>query len=220
VSSLDQRLKDNLALYTENAEKIRTMKQETEVSGVSIPVPGEVKRAALRDLYEHHRQVYEQLAAAKRQEVADNLTKARQQLFKYRTGMGVDHVEISLSQRDAEDRLAGITDPNELRTRLETAHELGDDVMARAILRRGVSLGEDFGGADIVRQYLSLYPGQQDAYTALEDAAMEATRLEQMGVGGTILNPEDAARTFSGMSGSSAGGLIPDSFTSEGDGSQ
>jgi hypothetical protein len=217
VSSIDQQLMSNLATYAENAEKIRNMKQETEVSGVSIPVPEQVKRDALRDLYEHHAQVYEQLAQAKRQEVADNLAKARQELFRYRTGMGADIVEISVSTRDAMERLQGITNPQELRQRLADAHELGDTIMARCILRKGVDLGGDFGGTEIVRDYLTRYPNQAEAYAALEEASMEQQRIEMMGVGGSITNPEDAARGFSGVG---SGGLIPDGFTSEGAGTE
>jgi hypothetical protein len=200
---------DNLAQFNEGVQRIRNLKQEAPgVPGVELPVPESAKRDALRDLYQHHLGVYEQLAQAKREEVATNLRKAREQLFRYRSGLGIDVVQINMSTRDAMERLQGITDPQELRARLADAAEFGDQVMAKCILRKGVELGEDFGGADIVRDYLAHYPGEAQAYSQLESASLEADRIEQWGVSGTPSNPEDASQSFS----SPGGGLIPDSI--------
>lgn len=214
MSSIDERLMSNLAQFNEHAEQIRNLRQETAVAGVEIPVPEETKRAALRDLFEHHAAIYEQLKAAKLQEVADNVAQARQNLFRYRSGLGIDLISINMSVRDAEERLAGVSNPSELAERLETAAEYGDQIMAKCILKRAVGLGEDFGGGPLVHRFLELYPGEAQNYAALQDASTEANRIEMLGVGGSITNPEDAAQSFSGI----GGGIIPDHYTGQSEG--
>jgi hypothetical protein len=211
MSRLDDQIMANLQQFNEDAERIRNMEQELPGMGISVSASEATKREAIRELYDKHSKRYEELAAAKRKEVADNLQTARQQLFRYRTGMGIDVVEISVSTRDALERLAGITSPQELRDRLADAHELGDTIMARCILRKAVELGEDFGGGAIVQDYLNRYPGQRDAYNTLESASLEADRIAQWGISGSIPNPEDAGLSFS----SPGGGLIPDTMTTQ-----
>lgn len=70
----------------------------------------------------------------------------------------------TLSYRDAEDRVARITNPDELAPALTRALDKGDDILARAIAGRADTLGV----SDVVSRYADS-TGQTDDYTALND---------------------------------------------------
>jgi hypothetical protein len=205
MSTIDQQLAANLEQFHEGLRRIENLKEELPGLGVSVDVSEDAKRQATRDLYGKHLAEYERLAQLKAEEVSSNLSSARQDLFRTKA-MGYEP-EIAMSQRDAQDRLRGVTDPSELSTRLAEAYELNDRIMTRAVLRHAVDTLGDIGdaGTSLVRQYLSLYPGDADAYSRLEDAWMAHEHLQQWGPGYQPMNPEDASRTFR----SAGGGEIP-----------
>jgi hypothetical protein len=204
MSTIDQQIQSNLTAYMTGLEAIENAVQVIEDTGVTIPAPPESKRQAKRDLFDKHFAEYNRLADLKRQEVDDNLSKARQRMF--RTVAAGYEPEIAMSQRDAADRLEGVNSIDELQRRLETAFELNDKIMCRAILRKGVEFGQDFGGVGLVQSYLRMFPGEAEAYSQLEDASLEHERLQVLGVGGTPPNPEDPSRTFRGS------GQIPENL--------
>ncbi|MEZ0382166.1 hypothetical protein [Mycobacterium sp. pW045] len=70
----------------------------------------------------------------------------------------------TLSYRDAEDRVARITDPDELAPALTRALDKGDDILARAIAGRADTLG----CSDVVSRYADS-TGQTDDVAALND---------------------------------------------------
>jgi hypothetical protein len=78
-----------------------------------------------------HRAEYERLAQEKIDTVSANLEKTRAAAFKPRVGTD-SHTQVQMSMRDALDRLEGVTDPRELRSRLVQSHELGDSIQAKA----------------------------------------------------------------------------------------
>ena len=71
---------------------------------------------------------------------------------------------VQMSMRNALDRLEGVTDPRELRSRLAQSHELGDSIQAKA-------------------NFLSMYPGEVETWNQFMDAAEAHNDLERMGPG-------------------------------------
>lgn len=177
---VNQKLQNNLREYMDSQERIRDMKVDAGV-GVPVDVSPEAKAQMYRDLYAKHKRRYDELAQEKIATVQANLERTRAEAFKPRVGTD-SYTHVMMSYRDALDRLDGITSPSQLRDRLAQAAEIGDGVMAKAILFRGYTLGADFGADAVVGDYLRRYPGEQQRWSAFMDAAEAHNDLERMGV--------------------------------------
>ena len=216
MSEIDEQLRTNLTTFQDALQQVDEMVEQVPGMGLSVPVDDTVKRQLKRELFDRHHEEYQRLAALKRQEVQQNMSQARQQLFRPRPGITETPAEVQMSMRDAMDRLQGVTDPSELSARLATSAEMGDRIMAQAILRTTVDAVGNIGeaGPELVRQYLSHYPNEQESYYRLEDASQEQEKLAQFGVPFTPLNPEDVSASFGRGAGptetSGSGNLIPD----------
>jgi hypothetical protein len=81
-------------------------------------------------------------------------------------GLPGDVASLSISRRDAGDRVAGITDSTQLRRLLDTAVRTGDEVLAHAIVE--VAIG--FSDTDTVDAFIAAYPDLADATQRLWDA--------------------------------------------------
>jgi hypothetical protein len=196
MTTIDEQLQANIQQFQEGLQRIESLTEEVPAVGLSVPVDEEVKRQLRRDLFDIHQREYERLADLKRQEVQTNMDQARQRLFRTTPNLTESHAEVTMSVRDAQDRLRGVTNPAELSARLRDAVELNDRVMTRQVLRSAVDVLGDVGqaGANIVREYLSYFPSEEANYHLLEDAAQAQQRLEEYGVGFSPMNPE--APTF------------------------
>ena len=128
---VNERLRANLEEYNRAREEIKNLRAEMPGIGVPVNVSDEAKAEMLRELYAKHRAEYERLAQEKIDTVSANLEKTRAAAFKPRVGTD-SHTQVQMSMRDALDRLEGVTDPRELRSRLVQSHELGDSIQAKA----------------------------------------------------------------------------------------
>jgi hypothetical protein len=187
--SIDDQIRGNLERYTEERSRIRNMKVPLGEMGVEVDVSPEAKRRYIAERYKKAKATYDKLAAQKREEVVSNLEETRLAMFRPRVS-GADPVSLQMSMRDALSRLDGITDARTLNDRLARAHQLGDTVMAKAILVRGVELG-DFGGRSVVDTYLEKFPNERDTYMNYVAAAEEFNRVERFGVSGTPDAPSE-----------------------------
>jgi hypothetical protein len=187
--SIDEQILGNLARYNEERGRIRNMKVPLSELGVEVDISPDAKRRYLAELYKKARATYEQLAAKKRAEVVANLEGSRIATFRPKVP-GADPASLQMSMRDALDRLDGITDARALNDQLARAHQMGDTVMAKAILVRGVALG-DLGGQSVVDTYLEKFPNEREAYMNYVGAAEEFNRVEKFGVTGTPDEPPE-----------------------------
>jgi hypothetical protein len=80
-------------------------------------------------------------------------------------GLPGDVASLTISRRDAGDRVAAITDSPALRALLDTAVRNGDDVLAHAIAERAVGLGD----SDLAGAFQAAYPQLSDAVERLWD---------------------------------------------------
>jgi hypothetical protein len=58
------------------------------------------------------------------------------------SGLSGDAASLSISRRDAGDRVANVSKPDELQTLLARATRSGDEVMARAVAERALEIGD------------------------------------------------------------------------------
>jgi hypothetical protein len=187
--SIDEQILGNLERYNEERGRIRNMKAPLSELGVEVDISPDAKRRYMAELYKKAKATYEKLAAKKRAEVVSNLEESRVGAFRPRVP-GADPASLQMSMRDALDRLDGITDAKELNERLARAHDMGDTVMAKAILVRGVALGY-LGGQSVVDTYLQKFPNEREAYMNYVGAAEEFNRVEKFGVTGTPDEPPE-----------------------------
>jgi hypothetical protein len=179
--NINEKLAANLEVYNENRARIKNLKTTLPELGIEVDVSSEAKRKYLADLYRKHAAEHRRLAEQKIEEVNRSLEERRAEAFRPGAA-GSDRTAVTMSMRDALDRLEGVTSPDELSRKLEQAHELGDEVMAKAILRKGYELGE-LGGERVVGSYLERYPDELKTWSSFMDAAEEFNRVEAFGVG-------------------------------------
>ena len=122
---LDEKISANLKRYREKVEEIRLDRDLSE----------EAKRRYLSEAYQEACSRYEDLAAERRQEVRQRVEGTRVEAFKVPALLGADKASLMTSYRDALYRVDGEMDPKRLSFMLERAHETGDTIMAKAILR-------------------------------------------------------------------------------------
>ncbi|PTU56967.1 hypothetical protein DBB34_06550 [Sphaerisporangium cinnabarinum] len=67
------------------------------------------------------------------------------------TGLPGDPASLTISLRDAQDRVAKIRDEDELETLLGRATRSGDEVLARAVAARAAEIGKTYGVEEFVR---------------------------------------------------------------------
>jgi hypothetical protein len=187
--SLDEQIRGNLERYNEERTRIRNMRVPLSELGVEVDISPDAKRRYLAELYRKAKATYDKLAAKKRAEVITNLEETRISAFRPKV-TGADPASLQMSMRDALDRLDGISDARELNDRLARAHEMGDTVMAKAILVRGVALGA-LGGQSVVDTYLEKFPNEREAYMGYVSAAEEFNKVEKFGVTGTPDEPPE-----------------------------
>jgi hypothetical protein len=187
--SIDGQILGNLERYNEERARIRNMRVPLGELGVEVDISPDAKRRYLAELYKKARATYEQLAAKKRAEVVANLEERRISAFRPKVP-GADPASLQMSMRDALDRLDGVTDARALNEQLTRAHEMGDTVMAKACLVRGVALGE-LGGQSVVDTYLQKFPNEREAYMNYVGAAEEFNKVEKFGVTGTPDEPPE-----------------------------
>jgi hypothetical protein len=187
--NLDEQIRSNLERYQEQKERIRNMKVADAELGVDIDVSRQAKTRYIAELYKKAKATYDQLAAKKRAEVEANLEETGLAAFRPKVS-GADPVNLQMSMRDALSRLDGVTDARALNAQLARAHQMGDTVMAKAILMRGVELG-DLGGRGVVDAYLEKFPNERETYMNYVAAAEEFNRVEKFGVSGTPDEPPE-----------------------------
>ena len=73
---------------------------------------------------------------------------------------------------------------------LERAHETGDTIMAKALLRRGYELASEH----LVGSYLERYPSEQEKWAEFMSAAEESNNVEAYGVPGQPERPPELER--------------------------
>jgi hypothetical protein len=187
--TVDEQILGNLERYNEERSRIRNMRVPLSEMSVEVDISPDAKRRYLAELYRKAKATYDKLANQKRQEVVRNLEERRVAVFRPKV-VGADPASLQMSMRDALDRLDGISDARELNERLARAHEMGDTVMAKAVLVRGVALG-DLGGQSVVDTYLQKFPNEREAYMNYIGAAEEFNKVEKFGVTGTPDEPPE-----------------------------
>jgi hypothetical protein len=187
--TVDEQILGNLERYNEERSRIRNMRVPLSEMSVEVDISPDAKRRYLAELYRKAKATYDKLANQKRQEVVRNLEESRVAVFRPKV-VGADPASLQMSMRDALDRLDGISDARELNERLARAHEMGDTVMAKAVLVRGVALG-DLGGQSVVDTYLQKFPNEREAYMNYIGAAEEFNKVEKFGVTGTPDEPPE-----------------------------
>ena len=86
-------------------------------------------------------------------------------------GLAGDVASLSISRRDAGDRVADITDPTQRQRLLEQAARTGDDCLSRAIVQSAM----DFNDVDTVNQFMTAYSDLAPAVQRLWDSAHRKT---------------------------------------------
>jgi hypothetical protein len=193
---LDEKISENLKRYREKVEEIRSDGDLSE----------EAKRRYLSEAYQKARVRYEELAAERRQEVRQRVEKTRAEAFRAAALPGADKANVLSSYRDALYRLDGETDPKMLSFMLERAHETGDTIMAKAVLRRGYELQSEH----LVTDYLSRYPSEGDKWAQFVEAATESNDVEAYGVPGQPERPPELERQNAYTRGGVIGGSDED----------
>jgi hypothetical protein len=177
---LDEKISENLKRYREKVEEVRSDRDLSE----------EAKRRYLDEAYQQARRRYEELAAERRQEVRQRVERTRAEAFKVPTLLGADKANLLSSYRDALYRADGEMDPKRLSLMLDRAHETGDTIMAKAILRRGYELKSEH----LVSSYLERFPSERDKWDEFVDAATESNDVEAYGVPGQPERPLELER--------------------------
>jgi hypothetical protein len=104
----------------------------------------------------------EQLVAQKRQGVESTERRLRSDLFGI-TGLQGDVAGLSISRRDAEDRVRGIEHEDEALTLMEKATNSGDEVLARVIAQHAY----EHRWTPTVNAYLETRPHKDAAFNEL-----------------------------------------------------
>jgi len=162
-----EQLRQNNQAYKRKADEIREDWTLSE----------RAKRVELERAYTEARGLYEEHVAQRREDVAARVEKTRREAFKAPAVLGADKANLMTSYRDALYRLDGVTDASKLSAMLERAHETGDIVMSKALLRRGYELRSE----QLVGSYLENFPQERERWDAFTAAAEESNRLETFG---------------------------------------
>jgi len=143
-----------------------------EIAAVSSPIQADTSRSDSYKLTTQAR-LYSSVITALAGKLTDTASTAGAQdasdaanVFGIK-GLPGDAASLSISRRDAGDRVANITDPIQRQQLLESAARTGDDTLSRAI----VASAMDFNDSDTVNQFMSLYPSLSPAAERLWDAA-------------------------------------------------
>jgi hypothetical protein len=94
-----------------------------------------------------------------------------------------------------------VTETRDLKAALDRAYEVGDDTMAKAVLRRGYELQSEH----LVTDYLSKYPGDRGAWDSFTEAAETFNAIESGGLPGSPdMPPELKGHNVDSLAGDSA----------------
>ena len=94
-------------------------------------------------------------------------------------GLQGDHATLSISRRDAAERVGKITDSTELQRVLAQANRNGDDTMCRAIADHAMSIGD----AGTLNAFTAAQPQHADAVKRLWTAAQHSTTTSDVVAG-------------------------------------
>lgn len=110
------------------------------------------------------------------------------------TGLTGDQASLSISRRDAGDRVSKVTDSTELQRMLQTATTSGDEVMARAIAARAIELGDHITMSTFADQRPDLAPAVERAWANAQPPS-GATKTAMLITGGLVhsLKPDALA---------------------------
>jgi len=179
----DQSIMDNLRDYNEKVGRIRDMRIDVDVElGITVEAGAQAKRAALARAYREASGRYKSLEQQARQKAAERVDQTRLGAFKPRGGESA-----MMSYRDALGRLDGVTEQGPLKVALSRAYEVGDDVMAKAVLRRGYEVASEH----LVADYHAKYPGDRGAWDEFVAAAEDANAIESGGLPGSPDKPPE-----------------------------
>jgi hypothetical protein len=156
----------NLRDFSEGVERIRNMK--ASIGDIEADVSAEAKKRYLYELYAKREKRYRELVEEKRSKADDRFYSAQYNTFKPTGGEAA-----MTSFRDALYRLDGITEQRKLRDMLERSYEVGDDVMAKALLRRGHELQSE----GLIDRYYQMYPGERKNWEEFKAASEERSGI-------------------------------------------
>lgn len=111
-------------------------------------------------------------------------------------GLPGDEASLVISRRDAGDRVAGITDPEELRDLLARATRQGDEVLARAVAERAFENHD----SKTLSKFVEARPHLEDAAVRLWDARLREDRAVDVGWQASIMLSELRPEELNGMS--------------------
>jgi hypothetical protein len=80
-------------------------------------------------------------------------------------GLPGDVASLTISRRDAGDRIADISDSTQMQRLLDQAVRNGDDVLAHAIVEKAITTGT--GDSAVTESFMSAYPDLSDAVQRL-----------------------------------------------------
>ncbi|PZS26319.1 MAG: hypothetical protein DLM59_18505 [Pseudonocardiales bacterium] len=130
------------------------------------------KRTRTARLYLQAKEQMDQLTAGHAKAAAEHRLKLTRKAFGFDdvSGFGaMDRATVAASYRDAQDRVAKITEPREAQALLDRAERGGDELLSRAVAAHAA----ESGWADVLGAYTQTRPGQAAAIDQLQQAQAE-----------------------------------------------
>jgi hypothetical protein len=181
--NLDTHIERNLAEYREKLAAIEDLTMPVGEHGLEVAVPDQEKRRLRREVYAEHLAAYDQRASEVRRKAHERAHAKMREAFRVPNSYSQAQQD---SYRDALHKLDSVKDREGLQRALARAHETGDEIMARAVLRLGYERQDE----QVVGDYLNRYPDHRPVWDSFCAGAEEYNAIEAYGVPGRPEAPE------------------------------